>query len=201
MRYLYNKHKIMDDKINNLKITKIIQEYTFLKSDEEYKKELINLNQQEFLDIINQKLSIIEPSKIKQVDNQPQSDRHKILSKINSESLSHNEKVKLKKIYREIVKLTHPDKVEDKGLNETYINAKNAYEQYDLFELYFIGKSLKIYFKLTLEETRILNELIDVKKEDILKLERSFVWLWINAKSDIEKIDVVNSFIKAHYLL
>lgn len=191
----------MDDKINNLKVTKIIQEYTFLKSDEEYKKELINLNQQEFLDIINQKLSIIDPSKIKQVDNQPQPDKHKILPKINSELLSHNEKVKLKKIYREIVKLTHPDKVEDEKLNETYINAKNAYEQYDLFELYFISKSLKIYFKLTLEETRILNELIEVKKDDILKLEHSFVWLWINAQSDIEKIDVVNSFIKAHYLL
>ena len=109
--------------------------------------------------------------------------------------------IKLKKIYREIVKLTHPDKVEDEELNETYITAKNAYEQFDLFELYFIGKSLKIHFKLTLEETRILNELIEVKKEDILKLERSFVWLWINAQSEVEKIDVVNSFIKAHYLL
>lgn len=191
----------MDNKLNDLKIEKIIQEYTFLKSDEEYKKELINSNQSEFLNNINQKLSVIEPSKIKQVDNQPQPDKHKLLPKVNSETLSHNEKVKLKKIYRDIVKLTHPDKVEDEELNETYITAKNAYEQYDLFELYFIGKSLKIYFKLTLEETRILNELIEVKKEDILKLERSFVWLWINAQSEVEKIDVVNSFIKAHYLL
>jgi len=191
----------MDNKLNDLKIEKIIQEYTFLKTDEEYKKELINSNQSEFLTLINQKLSVIEPSKIKPIDNQPQSDKHKLLPKVNSETLSHNEKIKLKKIYREIVKLTHPDKIEDEELNETYITAKNAYEQYDLFELYFIGKSLKIHFKLTLEETRILNELIEVKKEDILKLERSFVWLWINAQSEVEKIDVVNSFIKAHYLL
>ena len=44
----------MDNKLNDLKIEKIIQEYTFLKTDEEYKKELINSNQSEFLNIINQ---------------------------------------------------------------------------------------------------------------------------------------------------
>jgi DnaJ-domain-containing protein 1 len=138
----------MDNKLNDLKIEKIIQEYTFLKSDEEYKKELINSNQSEFLGIINQKLSVIEPSKIKQVDNQPQPNKHKLLPKVNSETLSHNEKVKLKKIYRDIVKLTHPDKVDDEELNETYINAKNAYEQYDLFELYFISNKLNIILDL-----------------------------------------------------
>ena len=87
-----------------------------------------------FLNIINQKLSVIEPSKIKQVDNQPQPDKHKLLPKVNSETLSHNEKVKLKKIYRDIVKLTHPDKVEDEELNETYITAKKHNMHYLCFQ-------------------------------------------------------------------
>jgi len=184
----------------DLKITKIIQEYTFLKSDEDYKKELININQTEFLKIINEEISKIDSSQIKQPNNEINLDKPKPEPKLKNEFISHNDKVKMKKVYRDIVKLTHPDRVEDKELNDIYLSATMAYDQYDLFELYFIANSLKINFKLTLDEARILNELIEIKKEDITKLENSFVWLWINS-SDESKMDVVNSFIKTHYLI
>jgi len=190
----------MEDKLIDLKITKIIQEYTFLKSDEDYKKELININQTEFLKIINEEISKIDSSQIKQPNNEINLDKPKPEPKLKNEFISHNDKVKMKKVYRDIVKLTHPDRVEDKELNDIYLSATMAYDQYDLFELYFIANSLKINFKLTLDEARILNELIEIKKEDITKLENSFVWLWINS-SDESKMDVVNSFIKTHYLI
>lgn len=190
----------MEDKLVDLKITKIIQEYTFLKSDEDYKKELINIKQTEFLKIINEEISKIDPSKIKPQLNESNVNNPKPEPKLKDEFVSNNDKVKMKKIYREIVKLTHPDRVENKELNDIYLSATIAYDQYDLFELYLIATSLKIHFKLTLEETKILNELIEIKKQDITKLENSFVWLWINSSDDL-KMGVVDSFIKTHYLI
>lgn len=192
----------MEDKLVDLKITKIIQEYTYLKSDEDYKKELININQVDFLKTINEEISKIDPTKIKpQPENESNIDKPKPEPKLNEDLVSHNDKVKMKKVYREIVKLTHPDRVEDKEMHELYLLATMAYDQYDLFELYFIANSLKIHFKLTLEETKILNELIQVKKEDITKLEKSFVWSWLSCSTDEQRMEVVNSFIKTHYLV
>jgi hypothetical protein len=75
-----------------------------------------------------------------------------------------------------------------------------AYDEYDLFELYFIAKDLKIHFKLTLEEGRILNDLIQVKRDEITKIERSFIWLWMSSPNQEEKDRLVNSFISTHYL-
>jgi hypothetical protein len=69
-----------------------------------------------------------------------------------------------------------------------------------LFELYFIAKDLKIHFKLTLEEGRILNDLIQVKRDEITKIERSFIWLWMSSPNQEEKDRLVNSFISTHYL-
>ena len=191
----------MDDKINDLKVAKIIQEYTFLKTDEELKRELINLNKQEFLEIINNRLGEFEDEALKpqEIPSEPKEIK-KIEPKINIDEIDNNTKVKLKKIYREIVKLTHPDKVNSEELIELYIQAKDAYESFDLFELYFIGKTLKLNFKLTLEETKVLNELIELKKNEIKTLESSFVWLWLNTNDEIEKNIIVYRFLKTHYL-
>jgi hypothetical protein len=191
----------MDDKINDLKVAKIIQEYTFLKTDEELKKEIINVNQQEFLELINTRLNEFEEAALKpqEIPSEPTSAK-KVEPKININEIDNNTKVKLKKIYREIVKLTHPDKVDSEELKDLYIQAKEAYESFDLFELYFIGKSLKLSFKLTLEETKILNDLIEFKKNEIKQLESSFVWVWLNSESEVEKNMVIYKFLKTHYL-
>ena len=45
----------MDEKLVDLQINKLIQEYSFLKSDEELKKELIKIKQKKFLDLVNGK--------------------------------------------------------------------------------------------------------------------------------------------------
>ncbi len=189
----------MDDKLNELKVSKIIQEYTYLKTDVEYKKELINSHQVEFLKIVNNEISKIDQKLLKN-HQELNTEQHKTKPKIDVESISHNDKVKLKKIYREIVKLTHPDKVSDVELNELYRLATIAYDEYDLFELYFIAKDLKIHFKLTINETIILNELIQVKRDEITKIECSFIWLWMNSPNQEEKDHLVESFITSHYL-
>lgn len=191
----------MEEKIHELHINKIIQEYSYLKSDEEFKKEVISTRQSEFLKIINQTLLNYSPDQIrKHDDTQPPPVENKKPG-IDIEEIPNNTKVKAKNVYRDIVKLTHPDKVDNKELNELYIEAKDAYEVYDLFELYFIARSLNIKLKLTFEEMDTLNKLIDLKKQNIKSLESSYVWLWINGSSEDEKTRIVNQFIEQHYLI
>lgn len=190
----------MDDKINDLKISKIIMEYNLLKTDEELIKEIINTNQQEFLKKINIELNKIDKNLLKTPGIKNPVSSIKTEPKINIDEVDNNTKVKLKKIYKEIVKLTHPDKIINEELNQLYIDSKDAYDSYNLFELYFIAKKININFKLTITETNILNELIESKKTEISKLESSFVWLWINAKNETEKTQIITNFLKTHYL-
>ena len=138
----------MDEKLVDLQINKLIQEYSFLKSDEELKKELINVKQKDFLDLVNGKLDELNPqdsnheSKTKQ---EPKS--KKIEPKIDISGISENTKVRIKKIYRNIVKVTHPDKVDSEELKELYMEATEAYEAYNIFELCLISKKLNIKVK------------------------------------------------------
>lgn len=191
----------MEEKIHELHINKIIQEYSYLKSDEEFKKEVISTKQSEFLKIINQTLSNYSPDQLKKHDENQGPPVENKKPGIDIDEIPNNTKVKAKNVYRDIVKLTHPDKVDDEELNELYIEAKDAYEVYDLFELYFIARSLNIKLKLTFEEMDTLNKLIELKKQNIKSLESSYVWLWINGSSEDEKTRIVNQFIEQHYLI
>jgi DNA gyrase subunit A len=48
----------------------------------------------------------------------------------------------LKKLYRQVVKVTHPDKVKNKSLNSFYIDATNSYNNDDYINLYLIAIKL-----------------------------------------------------------
>lgn len=186
----------MDDKLVELQINKLIQEYSYLKSDEDFKKELISTKQKGFLDLVNEKLGDLNPQETNQ--NQEQKSK-KVEPKIDMSGVSENTKVRIKKIYRNIVKLTHPDKAESEELKELYIQATEAYESYDIFELCIISKKLNIKVKLSLDETKTLNELIESKKNEIKQIESSFIWLWITAANDTEQNNLVDRFIEKHY--
>jgi len=190
----------MDEKLVDLQINKLIQEYSFLKSDEELKKELINTKQKEFLDLVNGKLNELNPQDSNHEPKTKQEPKSKkIEPKIDISGMSENTKVRIKKIYRNIVKVTHPDKVDSDDLKELYMEATEAYEAYNIFELCFISKKLNIKVKLSLEETKTLNELINSKKDEIKKIESSFIWLWLIAPNENEKNELVDRFIEKHY--
>ena len=190
----------MDEKLVDLQINKLIQEYSYLKSDEELKKELINLKQKDFLDLVNGKLNELNPQ---DSNHEPKSKQEpkskKIEPKIDISGISENTKVRIKKIYRNIVKVTHPDRVDSDDLKELYVEATEAYEAYNIFELCFISKKLNIKVKLSLEETKTLNELINSKKDEIKKIESSFIWLWLIAPNENDKNELVDKFIEKHY--
>ena len=104
-------------------------------------------------------------------------------------------KDKIKKIYREIVKLTHPDKVETQEAIDLYMKATEATDNFDLFELYQICDQLNIVVDLDLNDKSLLNILIDTKKDELKNLENSFVWKWIHLPSEDDKKNLIKVFI------
>lgn len=103
---------------------------------------------------------------------------------------------KIKKIYREIAKKTHPDKVSDKRLNDFYIQAGYMYVEKDIAGIYHICDQLEIDYEFGEEETEIINYKIAVLKDRISFLESTFSWKWHNAENSNDKNQIILDYIK-----
>ena len=103
---------------------------------------------------------------------------------------------KIKKIYREIAKKTHPDKVSDKKLNDFYIQAGYMYAERDIVGIYNICEQLEIDYEFGEEETEIINSKIVILKDRISFLESTFSWKWNNAKNSNDKNQIILDYIK-----
>ena len=185
----------MSDKLKKLQIKKLIQEYEFLLTESEYVKEIVDENKPVFLDAaqeVRKKLNIpiSEPKTNNSENNKNESINEK------PENISDSTKTKVKKIYREIVKLTHPDRTNSEELVEIYRKATTAADNYNVLELFQICVELKIPIELDMEDVDVLNFLINNKRENIKKIEASFIWLWLNAKTEEEKNKLVEMFVK-----
>lgn len=203
------------NKIKQLESKKLIKELEYIQSDYNYRIELISEADSEFLkslnsfleknpDIkeifdnkINKKIEELFHKKIQEIDNS------------NSESQAHykNEdttevvekvdlrKIKLKKLYREIVKSTHPDRVTNNKLNELYLRATEFYNNNDFSGTYSICVELDIFFEIDEEEIRLINEQIFSLKNRIEFLEKTLTWKWFNSE-DQTKENIMLQYIK-----
>jgi hypothetical protein len=181
----------MSKKLKKLEIQKILQEYSFLRIDGEYKETLKEEHIGDFL-----KQAGIHKDENEQ-EPEPKPVEFKREEKaIEDDDISKYSKLKIKNIYREIVKLTHPDKTDSEELNEIYIKAKKAKEKNDLLELYFICGQLHIDIDLDKLDIKSLNKIIEKKKEALIQFEKSYIWAWANAKSDEERDALVEKFNK-----
>ena len=178
--------------------------------DDQYKKEIVNTYQTDFLNLVNGKIElpeVVEPEKSdkqedKQEESREQSEEKEKIKKdpiINPDIVSKATKEKVKKIFRDIAKLTHPDKVDDEKLTSLYIEAKIAYDNYDLFELYFISNKLNIILDLAEDDINVLTTLIDHKKNSLKGIETSFIWKWVHTNDEQEKEKIINDFIEINY--
>ena len=176
----------MSKKLKKLEIQKILQEYSFLRIDDEYKKTLKEEHISDFL----------EQAGIHKGEDEKESEPKPAEFKKEEKAISKYSKLKIKGIFREIVKLTHPDKTDSEELNEIYVEAKKAKEKNDLLELYFICGKLNIDVDLDELDIKSLNKIIEKKKEALIQFEKSWIWAWANAKSDEERDALVKKFNK-----
>ena len=98
------------------------------------------------------------------------------VGRINSTSSS------FKKIFRNIVTSTHPDKAEQKeNSKQIYTAATKARKEGNLQELLDAGKdaSIKVNVSdLTTAELNLLQSNIDELKDKIQKIKNSYAWVW-----------------------
>ena len=178
----------MKDKIKKLQTQKVLQEYNLLNTDYELKDNVIQEHKEEFLKKTFRDDQIEENEK----SNISKSESKKI---VQDSEITEETKDKVKKIYREIVKQTHPDKVDSEVLSGYYLDATRAYNSNDILELYVICEKLDIGVEISAIELELFNKLIKIKKEKIDILKNSFIWVWINSKTEEEKQDIEERYI------
>lgn len=192
----------MNDRLKKLEHQKLIQEYNFLITDFKFKNEVINEYTKEFYADSNEKSKeLVEEEKVEEEGDLTNKkykipEQKKIEPKIKDEDLPEGSKEKIKKIYREIAKITHPDKINSQEHIETYIRAKDAYESNDLMELYFICSELHILVDVEEQEIAVLKKLVEIKKQEVKKLESSIIWMWIHTDDEKTKEQLVMQYLK-----
>lgn len=183
----------MNKKLGEIEVRKLFQEYNFLLIDEEYKNEIINAERDIFLN----KVKEICGNNLKQdQDSPPVNDVN--INKLDLPEVDKSTMGRIKKLYREIVKITHPDRTDNEGYVEFYRQATKAMEEYNLFIIYDICNKLNILYSLDDEEKYILKVKINDKKQQLKNIENSFIWLYFHAKDEEEKNRIIQMFIEKH---
>ena len=196
------------NRLQFLQTKKLFKELEYMESDFEYRNEIISEADSDFISKVNNFLE--EHPNLKEIydekiDNHIQQsilkNTEEVIELFEEEVIEQEifEEVKLpkvKKLYREIVKLTHPDKVDQKSLNDLYLTATKYYDQNDKIGLYKVCTELEIDYDLDDEDNQIIESKIDDLKRRIEFLESTFTWQWINTDGEKEKLEMMIQFIK-----
>lgn len=179
-------------KKDQLELKKMMKEWDYLLTEEEYKNEVIGEYKSEFLKrvgIIEAEKPVAEPVAESKEEEKEQEEPEDI-----DDGISDYVKKKVKKLYREIAKVAHPDKSDSEDLVTLYIAAKKASVEFDLISLYDICENLNIPYSVEIEDKDVFKASIDGKKDELKKIENSFIWLYAEAKTDEERDDLVLRF-------
>ena len=198
------------DKLKELEIKGLINEIIFLKEDLKVKKDLSKMIEFEFNSEIDSILE--EDEKLKELwdisltkKNRSRSKMHKSKSntknkseeKVN-EDVSHMIKNEgLKKIYRDIAKKTHPDKILDSDKNSTYIMATESYNKNDILDLIYYATKLGIEYNHNSLDVKKMRENIVSMKSKIGMYETSLPYQWYYKDKDVS---ILKNYIATQFL-
>lgn len=200
-------------RLQQLEIKRLLKELEFFESDFEYKNEMIFEADNNFLKCVNVFLEkntdvkkYFDESVNKKIDDILAANSAKRLEpeelgeiEDSYSELSDQEKTdsqRIKKIYREIVKKTHPDKIDDKILNDFYIKATASYEKKDIIEIYAICDILGIEHEVSEKDCDLIRDKIEMMRMRIKFMESTYTWKWHHSESDSEKNEIVMNYIK-----
>ena len=187
----------MSDYIRRLEIKRLMKELEFYESDYEYKNSIVEVADKEFLKSVNDYFD-----QYPELNNIFQSKMDEKLYEnliIDDEVLNINTpkpSPKMRKLYREIVKRTHPDKISDKHLNELYLIATKSYEECNILSIYSICNDLNISYDLDESDMVMFNNRIATLKNNITFIQSTYTWKW-NFTSELERKNVVLDYIRA----
>jgi hypothetical protein len=192
--------------IDKLEFNRLIKELDFVDSDLVYKSNLLKIADENFIQNVNKVLEGFP--QLKQIlDDKSKTRIPNIIIHTNSpedikveddlEILTEDKNPKLKNLYREIAKSTHPDKNNQENLHEVYLSAQQAYESNDLVQILSICENLKIDYEITNEEVQLIREQIQTKRKRVEFLESTYTWKWHQEASDINRNNIILSYLEA----
>ena len=185
-----------------LEFQRLIKELQFVESDYSYQSEIIKQSDKIFLESVNDILEkypdlnkIWQDKKIKETDILNQDIKDVVVEEDVIEPDKPTQNKDIKKMYRDIVKSTHPDKIKSSKLNELYLEATQAYETSDVVTLYKVCLDLMIDFDWSDDEISKIRERIDLYKNQIIFLESTYTFKWLKSNDD-DRIQIVLKFIQ-----
>jgi hypothetical protein len=124
--------------------------------------------------------------------------------KIESENIEENEEeVKnqshlsvIKKLYREIVKITHPDKIKNSRLNELYLKSTQYYDSNNKIGIYAVCNELNINYEISDDDIELIYGEIKKYQQKINFIESTYTWKWYNCDDDGLKNQILVNYIK-----
>jgi|688.fasta_scaffold118039_3 hypothetical protein len=191
------------DLYEKLEFDKLIKELDFVDSDLVYKSNVIKKADEDFMKNVNSvldqypQLKIILDDRNKQrleVISQPIMTEQ--VSPIQEITVTENKPTKLKNLYRQIAKSTHPDKTKQENLNEVYLDAQKAYESNNMIQILTICDKLRIDFEISNDEIELIRDEIETKKQRIMFLESTYTWRWYVEQSMDTKIKIILKYLE-----
>lgn len=179
----------MDQK-QKLEILRLIKYLDFLKVDYKFKSELYVECDIEFRSKVDKILQ--EREELFEMIPKEES--------VNKEEYLEREKSKderIKKIYRDIVKKTHPDKTENEILNQEYIEATLAYESNSLTDIILICERSNIPYELEIEDKAEFEKETKIVENQITQIENSYPWKWFNNQDEKEKNAIIVDYLRS----
>jgi hypothetical protein len=202
-------------KLKQLEIKKLLKELDFIESDFTYKSEVIHEADSNFIKTVNNLLE--EHPLLKEVfDKKINSKIDYIFEKRDEEvkekiESSNEEEIpieddfiivekfvdqKVKKLYREIAKLTHPDRIDNRKLNDLYLKATTCYDNNDRPGTYAICDELDIDYEPEDSDSQtISNKITDIKGK-ITFIESTMTWNWYHSDDEKAKEQMILRYIK-----
>jgi hypothetical protein len=204
------------NKIKQLEIKKLIKELEFIESDFTYKSEIVNEADSNFIKSVNNLLEqhpllkdVFDKKINNKIDNIFQRRSEDLKDKIEAINESYQEdsieeeviveKVidkRVRKLYREIAKITHPDRIDNKKLNDLYIKATHYYNNNDITGTYSICDDLDINYEPDDSDNQLISDKITDIKCKINFIESTMTWNWYHSKDDKEKEQMILGYIK-----
>jgi hypothetical protein len=201
-------------KLHQLEVRRLLKELDYVKSDYEYKNEIVFEADNSFMRSLNEFLErniVLKELFDKKINRSIEEMIRKkssedviehVTEAVDEESteISIVERVvdeKLRKIYRNIAKKTHPDKISDTRLNDIYIMASKMYDTNDVMGIYTICDQLGIPYELSIEDSETLKSQISMMKERVGFMESTFTWKWYHTEDESERSRILVEYIKS----
>ena len=205
-------------KLKRLEVKKLLKELDFIESDFNYKNEIVFEADSEFIKSVNDLLEkhpmlkeVIDKKNNKRVDSlfsdiikdaldkDNEIEEEELVEEfINEEVVSvvNPREVKMKKLYRDIAKLTHPDKIVSEKLNDLYLKSTKFYKNSDITGIYYICDELGITYEIDDEDNEMITNKINSLKNRISFMESTLTWRWYHSENEKEKEQILLSYIK-----